>query len=77
MDCCANGMDCLELLASLKKIAPDVPSIMLTENGSIETYLQACNLGVFEYLNKPVKAEEIERVVGAALKKSDRHDTHA
>jgi DNA-binding NtrC family response regulator len=43
---------------------------MLTENGSIETYLQACNLGVFEYMNKPVKALEIVRIVKTALKKT-------
>jgi two-component system response regulator (stage 0 sporulation protein F) len=74
MDCRTNGMDFLELLDSLKKIAPAVPSIMLTENGSIEAYLQACNLGAFEYLNKPVKTEEIVRIVRAALKKTQAFD---
>jgi DNA-binding NtrC family response regulator len=69
MDCRTNGMDFLDFLDALKKLAPNVPSIMLTENGSIETYLQACNLGVFEYMNKPVKAPEIVRIVKTALAK--------
>jgi DNA-binding NtrC family response regulator len=64
------GMDGLEILTSLKKLAPSVPSIMLTAYSSIETYLKAVNLGVFEYLNKPVNPKELGRVVKAALEKT-------
>lgn len=72
LDCHTNGMDFLDVLDALKKLAPHVPCIMLTENGSIETYLQACNLGVFEYMNKPVKALEIIRIVNTALTKAQK-----
>jgi two-component system response regulator HydG len=70
MECRLAGMDGLELLASLKKLAPTLPSIILTAYGSIETYLKAYSLGVFEYLNKPVKKEELVRIVKAALEKT-------
>ena len=65
-----KGMDGLELLALLKTCAPSVPSIMLTADGNIETYLKALSLGVFEYINKPVKVKEIGRIVKAALEKT-------
>jgi two-component system response regulator (stage 0 sporulation protein F) len=60
-------MDGLEFLASLKEFDSSVPSIMLTDHGSVESYLRAINLGAFEYLNKPLSAKEISRVVTAAI----------
>lgn len=60
-------IDGLGLLDSLKKLAASVPSIMLTDDGSIETYLKALSLGVFEYLNKPAKTSALGRIVQKAL----------
>jgi DNA-binding NtrC family response regulator len=62
------GMDGWEFFASLRKLAPTVPSIMLTAYGSIETYLKAYSLGVFECVNKPVATKELRRTVKTALK---------
>ncbi len=61
------GMDGLEFLTLLKQIAAAVPVIMLTAYGAVETYLKSLSLGVFEYVNKPVKAKELGRIVTAAL----------
>jgi DNA-binding NtrC family response regulator len=61
------GMDGLEFLILLKQILPAVPVIMLTAYGAVETYLKSLSLGVFEYVNKPVKAKELGRIVKAAL----------
>ena len=61
------GMDGLEFLIHLKQLLPDVPVIMLTAYGAVETYLKSLSLGVFEYVNKPVKAKELGRIVKAAL----------
>jgi two-component system response regulator PilR (NtrC family) len=60
-------MDGLEFLILLKQILPAVPVIMLTAYGAVETYLKSLSLGVFEYVNKPVKAKELGRIVKAAL----------
>ncbi len=60
-------MDGLELIASLKEFKPDIPSIMLTTQGSVASYVKAFNLGVFDYLNKPVSARLIDRVIKAAI----------
>ncbi|OGW46588.1 MAG: hypothetical protein A2078_11380 [Nitrospirae bacterium GWC2_57_9] len=61
------GMDGLEFLLLLKQMIPSVPVIMLTAYGAVETYLKSLSLGVFEYVNKPVKAKELGRIVKAAL----------
>ncbi len=65
------GMDGLELITSLKQVLPSVPVIILTAYGAVETYLKSLSIGVFEYVNKPVKAKEFGRIVKAALEGSD------
>ncbi len=61
------GMNGLEFITSLRRVMPEIPVIMLTAYGDIETYFQSFSLGVFEYVNKPVSKEEFERIVKAAL----------
>lgn len=61
------GMDGLEFLNALRLINPSVPVIMLTAYGAVESYLKSLSLGVFEYLNKPIKAKELGRIVQAAI----------
>ena len=64
------GMDGLEFLNALRLLNPTVPVIMLTAYGAVESYLKSLSLGVFEYLNKPIKAKELGRIVQAALESS-------
>jgi len=65
------GMDGLEFLILLKQIIPSIPVVMLTAYGAVETYLKSLSLGVFEYVNKPVKAKELGRIVKAAIECSE------
>jgi DNA-binding NtrC family response regulator len=65
------GMDGLEFLNALRQINPSVPVIMLTAYGAVETYLKSLSLGVFEYVNKPIKAKELGRIVQAAIDSSE------
>jgi DNA-binding NtrC family response regulator len=65
------GMDGLEFLLLVKQVLPSVPVVMLTAYGAVETYLKSLSLGVFEYVNKPVKAKELGRIVKAALESSE------
>lgn len=60
-------MDGLELLIALKQLAPDIPQIMLTGNSTIEIYQEALGLGVYEFVRKPTKVKEVDRIVKAAL----------
>ncbi len=61
------GMNGSELIGLFRKIMPNVPVIVLTGYATVESYIQTrCN-GVFEYINKPIRAGELRRIVGAAL----------
>ncbi len=61
------GMNGLELVATLRNILPSIPVLMLTAYTSIENFIQSLNLGVFEYINKPVGTSEFIRIVRMAL----------
>lgn len=65
------GMNGSEFVTVLKQALPSVPVIMLTGYGSVESYLKSLSNGVFEYINKPVQARELDRIVKAALDASD------
>lgn len=69
------GMDGLEFLNALRQIDPSVPVIMLTAYGAVESYLKSLSLGVFEYVNKPIKAKDLGRIVQAAINSADHTGT--
>jgi len=53
-------------LSFLKEISRHYPSthvIMITAYGGVESYLEAMNLGAFEYIHKPVKLDELKSVM--------------
>ncbi|HYA85493.1 MAG TPA: response regulator [Nitrospirota bacterium] len=68
------GMNGIEFITELRRSRPSVPVIMITAYGNIETYLHSVSLGVFEYVHKPVKKEEFERIVKHALHDAGPHD---
>ena len=56
-------MDGIAFLRELNKNFPKVNVVMLTAYGGVESYLEAMNLGAFEYINKPVKIEELKLIL--------------
>jgi len=57
-------MNGLTFLRELNREYPMSNVIMITAFGEVESYLEALNLGVFEYLNKPIRLEELKKVMG-------------
>jgi DNA-binding NtrC family response regulator len=49
----------------------EVPVIILTAYGEVDTYLEAMNAGATEYLNKPIKSDELVQVVRNCLRKGN------
>jgi DNA-binding NtrC family response regulator len=70
-DYCMPEMNGLEFVNALRRIDSSLPLIMVTGCSDIELYVKARSLGVFEYLNKPVAAKELGRVVRKVLELSD------
>lgn len=56
-------MDGFELLKQLKLEFPEVFLIMMTAYGSVRTAVEAMKIGAYDYLTKPVSAEEMRLVV--------------
>ena len=57
----------LELLERFKERAEEVPVVMMTAYGEIETAVQAMKQGAFDFLSKPVNLEEVKVVAEKAL----------
>lgn len=64
-----EAMDGLELLAEAKKLQPDIEVIMLTGHGTIDTAVEAMKLGAYDYLTKPYKLSEFEKILVKAVEK--------
>jgi two-component system, NtrC family, response regulator AtoC len=63
-----GGMDGLAALAAFKKIDKDVPVIVISGQGRTNTVVQAMKLGANDFVCKPFQDEELEMLIGNALK---------
>ncbi|HEX9900920.1 MAG TPA: sigma-54 dependent transcriptional regulator [Candidatus Methylomirabilis sp.] len=60
-------VDGMEVLRVARESRPDVPVILVTAFGTIETAIQAIRQGAYDYVTKPFALEEISLLVGRAL----------
>ena len=60
-------MDGVEVLTRIKAMQPDVPVIMLTAHGTIDSAVEAMKLGAFDYLTKPFNREQLKAAVRKAF----------
>jgi two-component system response regulator HydG len=60
-------VDGLEVLRAAREAQRDVPVILVTAFGSIETAIQAIRQGAYDYVTKPFALEEISLLVRKAL----------
>ena len=65
-----SKLDGLDLLNILKEKHPEVPVIIISGHGNIETAVAAIKRGAYEYIEKPFKADRLLLVVGRALETS-------
>jgi len=62
----ANG-DGLALMDELRGVHPDVPTIILTAHGSIESAVEAMRRGAYSYLTKPFEPSDLLLQIERAL----------
>ena len=60
------GIDGLETLSRIKKLAPRTPVLMVTAFGSIDLAVDAMKLGATDFLRKPMTPEALRGAVEAA-----------
>ncbi|WP_298911706.1 sigma-54 dependent transcriptional regulator [uncultured Algimonas sp.] len=54
-----STMDGIELLDTLKQSAPDLPVIIISGHGTVETAVSAIRKGAYDYIVKPFKADKL------------------
>jgi DNA-binding NtrC family response regulator len=57
----------MEVLKSIKSQWPELPVIMVTGHGTIETAIEATKLGAFDFIPKPFTPSELAKVAVEAL----------
>jgi len=62
-------MDGVELLEAVKKIKPEIPMVMISGHGDMETAIQAMRLGAFDFISKPPDLNRLLNTVRNALDK--------
>jgi two-component system nitrogen regulation response regulator NtrX len=60
-------MDGLELLDLAKELDPDLPAVMISGHGNIETAVSAIKRGAYDFLEKPFKSDRLLLVVERAI----------
>lgn len=65
-----SRVDGLELLAMFKEIDPDMPVIVISGHGTIETAVAAIRKGAYDFVEKPFTADRLLLVVQRALETS-------
>lgn len=68
LDVWLPGIDGLETLQRAKQMRPDLPVVMISGHGNIDTALNATKLGAFDFLEKPVDLDRLLLVAANAIK---------
>ena len=65
-----NGCNGIELLEELHEIDPELPVIILTAHGTIQSAVDAMKKGAYGYLTKPFEFQELFLQIKSSLEKS-------
>ena len=67
-----GDMSGIEIIQQCSKEFPNMPIIMVTGFGSVETAVEAMRQGAFDYLTKPFELDDLQRTLNKALKSSSQ-----
>ena len=62
-----STLDGIEILQELKKVHPELPVIIISGHGTIETAVAAIKKGAYDFIEKPFNADRLVLVVNRAL----------
>jgi two-component system, NtrC family, nitrogen regulation response regulator NtrX len=65
-----SRLDGLEVLTIMKRTYPDLPVVIISGHGNIETAVTAIKRGAYDYIEKPFKADRLVLVALRALEAS-------
>jgi two-component system nitrogen regulation response regulator NtrX len=67
LDIWMPGIDGIETLKEIKKIAPNLPVVMITGHGTIESAVDATKSGAYDFLEKPLSIDKVMVTINNAL----------
>ena len=70
-----GDMNGLQIIQQCGQDHPNMPIIMVTGYGSVETAVEAMKLGAFDYLTKPFELDDLQRTINRALRTDSATDT--
>ncbi|MGH8140655.1 MAG: sigma-54-dependent transcriptional regulator, partial [Steroidobacteraceae bacterium] len=81
-DLCLTDMrlpdgDGLELVAWIQENRANLPVAVITAHGNVESAVRALKLGAFDFVSKPLDLGVLRKLVGSAIRLSDRTDANA
>ena len=65
-----STLDGLELLDEIKALHPEIPVVMISGHGNIETAVSAIRRGAYDYIEKPFKVDRLILISDRALETS-------
>jgi DNA-binding NtrC family response regulator len=68
-DICLPDMTGIEILQRVRNLRPEMPVVMMTAFGSIDSAVEAIKLGAYDYLTKPFPKEKLIDVLEKALER--------
>ena len=67
LDIWMPGIDGIEALVKIKETSPNLPVVMMSGHGTIETAVKATKLGAYDFIEKPLSLEKVLLCVNNAL----------
>ncbi len=64
-------MDGVEVLEAIKKIKPEIPVVMISGHGDLDTAVNTMRLGAFDYISKPPDLNRLLNTVRIALDRKE------
>lgn len=68
LDVWMEGLDGIETLQRMKEFRRDIPIVIMSGHGTIETAVKATKLGAFDFLEKPLSLEKLIPLIEYARK---------
>ena len=62
------GLDGIELLDAVKRVDQDIPVVIITAYGTVESAAETIEKGGFDFITKPFRKEQILMTIDKALK---------
>ena len=62
-------MDGIEALTRIRSLRPELPVIMMTGHGTIDSAVEAMKIGAYDYLSKPFPQEKLQSLLVHAMER--------